>query len=133
MAQAPRLRPKSMPSKKPTTHESLRIPASRVEVDVIAVRRSERVAKRRAVLCERASEAPEPPVGAHLVTPRRGYTHHGNYAGDGSVLHYARSLVPSSAGPSRTVKNHFPGSGQILVLVDRMQHGPNVVSAPPAI
>jgi len=29
------------------------------------------------------------PIGAHLVTPRRGYTHHGIYAGGGRVIHYA--------------------------------------------
>lgn len=29
------------------------------------------------------------PLGAHLVTPRRGYTHHGIYAGNGMVVHYA--------------------------------------------
>ena len=28
------------------------------------------------------------PVGAHLVTPRRGYTHHGIYVGAGQVVHY---------------------------------------------
>ncbi|MCG3189218.1 MAG: hypothetical protein LKCHEGNO_01505 [Burkholderiaceae bacterium] len=28
-------------------------------------------------------------IGAHLVTPRRGYTHHGIYAGGGRVVHYA--------------------------------------------
>ncbi|MGH8788905.1 MAG: lecithin retinol acyltransferase family protein [Cupriavidus necator] len=28
-------------------------------------------------------------VGAHLVTRRRGYTHHGIYAGDDKVVHYA--------------------------------------------
>lgn len=29
------------------------------------------------------------PPGAHLVTPRLGYRHHGLYVGDGRVLHYA--------------------------------------------
>jgi hypothetical protein len=29
------------------------------------------------------------PIGAHLVTPRRGYMHHGVYAGQGRVIHYA--------------------------------------------
>ena len=29
------------------------------------------------------------PLGAHLTTPRRGYLHHGIYAGDGRVIHYA--------------------------------------------
>lgn len=28
------------------------------------------------------------PMGAHLVTPRRGYTHHGIYVGRGEVVHY---------------------------------------------
>lgn len=27
--------------------------------------------------------------GAHLVSPRRGYLHHGIYAGNGRVIHYA--------------------------------------------
>ncbi|HEY3598256.1 MAG TPA: lecithin retinol acyltransferase family protein [Paraburkholderia sp.] len=31
----------------------------------------------------------EPARGAHLVTQRRGYEHHGIYAGDGKVVHYA--------------------------------------------
>jgi hypothetical protein len=31
----------------------------------------------------------EPPLGAHLVTPRRGYLHHGIYVGHGRVIHYA--------------------------------------------
>jgi hypothetical protein len=30
----------------------------------------------------------EPPLGAHLVTPRRGYTHHGIYVGEGWVVQY---------------------------------------------
>lgn len=29
------------------------------------------------------------PIGTHLVTPRRGYMHHGVYAGQGRVIHYA--------------------------------------------
>jgi hypothetical protein len=31
----------------------------------------------------------EPPVGAHLMTSRRGYSHHGIYVGRGSVVHYS--------------------------------------------
>jgi len=30
----------------------------------------------------------EPALGAHLVTPRPGFTHHGIYVGDGRVVHY---------------------------------------------
>jgi len=29
------------------------------------------------------------PLGAHLVTPRRGYVHHGIYVGEGRVVHYS--------------------------------------------
>ena len=31
----------------------------------------------------------EPPLGAHLVTPRFAYSHHGVYVGGGAVVHYA--------------------------------------------
>jgi len=30
----------------------------------------------------------EPPVGAHLVTPWRGFAHHGIYLGGGRIIHY---------------------------------------------
>lgn len=35
------------------------------------------------------STLPEPPIGAHLVTPRPGYKHHGLYIGRGKVIHYS--------------------------------------------
>lgn len=31
----------------------------------------------------------EPQPGAHLISPRRGYMHHGIYVGDGKVVHYS--------------------------------------------
>jgi hypothetical protein len=31
----------------------------------------------------------EPQAGSHLISPRRGYMHHGIYVGDGKVVHYA--------------------------------------------
>lgn len=59
----------------------------------------------------------EPPLGAHLVTPRRGYSHHGIYVGDNKVVHYAGlsgsmrgyavqelSIVDFSAGHGVVVK-----------------------------
>ena len=33
-------------------------------------------------------EGEEPPLAAHLVTPRRGYIHHGLYVGHGRIIHY---------------------------------------------
>jgi len=42
-------------------------------------------------------------MGAHLVTPRRGYTHHGIYAGDGIVIHYAGLSRRIESGPVEEV------------------------------
>ena len=41
----------------------------------------------------------EPPLGAHLVTPRHGYAHHGIYAGHGMVVHYAGYCHRHQRGP----------------------------------
>src|SRR5262245_36515788 len=41
-----------------------------------------------AVRCWMLRPGEEPPLAAHLITPRRGYTHHGLYVGNGSVVHY---------------------------------------------
>ena len=41
----------------------------------------------------------EPPLGSHLVTPRAFYTHHGIYAGDGRVIHYAGLTCRVRRGP----------------------------------
>ena len=46
-----------------------------------------------------ALEGQEPPLGAHLVTPRRGYLHHGIYVGDGKVVHYAGLAYGLRRGP----------------------------------
>lgn len=40
-----------------------------------------------------------PAPGAHLVTGRAGFTHHGIYAGDGVVVHYAGFCKISGSGP----------------------------------
>jgi hypothetical protein len=39
------------------------------------------------------------PLGAHLVTPRRGYTHHGIYVGHGDVVHYMGLSSTLRGGP----------------------------------
>lgn len=41
----------------------------------------------------------EPPLGAHLVTPRHGYAHHGIYVGHGRVVHYAGYCHRYQRGP----------------------------------
>ncbi|WP_084004131.1 lecithin retinol acyltransferase family protein [Cupriavidus pauculus] len=41
----------------------------------------------------------ELPQGAHLVTVRRWYYHHGIYVGNGQVIHYAGFKSPLHCGP----------------------------------
>jgi hypothetical protein len=43
------------------------------------------------------------PVGAHLVTPRHWYEHHGIYVGDGRVVHYSGFCAGYHAGPIEEV------------------------------
>jgi hypothetical protein len=41
----------------------------------------------------------EPPLAAHLVSPRSFYTHHGIYVGNGRVIHYAGLAAGLRRGP----------------------------------
>ena len=45
----------------------------------------------------------DPALGAHLVTSRRGYTHHGIYVGRGMVVHYAGLSRFLHSGPVEEV------------------------------
>ena len=45
----------------------------------------------------------ELPLGSHLVTPRRGYVHHGIYVGDSKVVHYAGLAHGLRRGPVEEV------------------------------
>jgi len=45
----------------------------------------------------------EPPLGAHLVTPRCCYTHHGIYVGGGKVVQYQSTLLKLRGGPVEEV------------------------------
>jgi hypothetical protein len=40
-----------------------------------------------------------PPLGAHLISPRNVYFHHGIYAGEGRVIHYAGWATDRQTGP----------------------------------
>jgi hypothetical protein len=54
--------------------------------------------------CEwRLADAEAPPFASHVVTSRRGYTHHGIYVGDGKVVHYAGLSRGWRAGPVEEV------------------------------
>jgi hypothetical protein len=54
--------------------------------------------------CDYALDAQrEPPTGAHVVTPRRGYTHHGIYVGRGRVVQYGGLSRGLRRGPVEEV------------------------------
>jgi hypothetical protein len=54
--------------------------------------------------CDRALDPHlEPPLGAHVVTPRRGYTHHGIYVGLGRVVQYGGLYRGLGRGPVEEV------------------------------
>jgi hypothetical protein len=54
--------------------------------------------------CDRALDPKhEPPKGAHMVTPRRGYTHHGIYIGRGRVVQYGGLSRGLRRGPVEEV------------------------------
>jgi hypothetical protein len=60
--------------------------------------------RRRLTPCLQALDpAREPPLGAHILTPRRGYTHHGIYVGRGRVVHYGGLSRGLHRGPVEEV------------------------------
>jgi Lecithin retinol acyltransferase len=64
-----------------------------------------------------ASESIDWPLGAHLVSPRRGYLHHGLYAGGGRVIHYAGFNRAFRRGPVEEVAlAHFTRGRSVQVL-----------------
>jgi hypothetical protein len=87
-------------------HGFHQVPGRVVSGEGSPVRRSRstrRSAPRRAAPCTQATAVLKPSIGAHLITPRRGYTHHGIYAGHGTVLHYAGLARDFRAGPVEEV------------------------------
>lgn len=67
---------------------------------------------------DEAAEAAEAdyPLGAHLVTERRGYAHHGIYIGEGKVVHYAGFAGSLHRGPVEEVSlEHFAAGHAVSV------------------
>lgn len=59
-------------------------------------------------------------LGAHLVTPRLGYTHHGIYVGNGRVVHYAGLSRSWLRGPVEEVSlEQFAGGREVIVRKHR--------------
>ena len=64
---------------------------------------------------------PDWPLGTHLTTPRRGYVHHGIYAGDGRVIHYAGFHRAFRRGPvQETTLEQFARGGAVLAAANAM-------------
>jgi Lecithin retinol acyltransferase len=61
----------------------------------------------------------EPPLGSHLVTPRRGYLHHGIYVGARKVVHYAGFAHGLRRGPVEEVSvAHFASGERVWMRSD---------------
>jgi hypothetical protein len=61
----------------------------------------------------------EPPLGAHLITSRRGYTHHGIYVGHSRVVHYSGLSGFWQCGPVEDVSLSQFAAGRSLQIIDR--------------
>jgi hypothetical protein len=66
----------------------------------------------------RAGLEQDPPLGAHLTASRRGYSHHGVYAGQGRVVHYAGLSTLWQCGPVEEVSLARFANGRPLKIVD---------------
>jgi hypothetical protein len=60
----------------------------------------------------------EPSVGAHLITPWLGFTHHGLYVGDGRVVHYGALLYDIIRRPVEEVALDAFAAGRPLFVVE---------------
>lgn len=67
-------------------------------------------------LAETALHEDEIPLGAHLVTPRRGYVHHGIYVGTGHVVHYMGLSAGWRSGPVEEVTLEQFASGHAVTI-----------------
>ena len=80
---------------------------------------------RPAKICQGRPAVQEPPLGAHLVTPRRGYTHHGIYAGGGTVIHYSGLSRSVRRGPVAQVPLAEFANGQTVHVEWRSERALN--------
>src|SRR5271156_2760694 len=70
------------------------------------------------LVAHRVGFAQEPPLGAHLATSRRGYTHHGVYVGGGRVVHYSGLSGFWQCGPVEEVSLARFANGRSVQIVD---------------
>jgi hypothetical protein len=60
----------------------------------------------------------EPPIGVHLMTLRRGYSHHGVYVGGGRIVHYSGLSVFWQCGPVEEVALARFANGRPVRIVE---------------
>src|SRR5687767_1065846 len=70
-----------------------------------------------------------PPLGAHLVTPWLGYTHHGIYVGEGNVVQYGALKYDCIRKPVEEVSMESFAQGRAVFVVTH----PDVSFAPQEI
>ena len=63
----------------------------------------------------------EPPVGAHLVTPWRGFAHHGIYLGGGRVIHYNARVYRFERRPVEETGMDEFAEGRPVFVVDHAE------------
>ena len=69
-------------------------------------------------------------IGAHLISPRKGYTHHGIYIGNNCVIHYAglSDGIKSAPVEKTSVDNFCQGAGYSIRTYSDAKHiGSDVV------
>jgi hypothetical protein len=71
----------------------------------------------------------ELPMGAHLITPRIGYDHHGVYAGGGWVVHYSGLSGFWQCGPVEEVSLSQFVNGHPVRIVEHLElrHSPEEI------
>lgn len=68
----------------------------------------------------RPGTSPALTAGAHIVTPRRAYLHHGIYVGNGQVVHYAGLTHGLRGGPVEVIPiDAFAQGFAFRVVADR--------------
>src|SRR5262245_26587960 len=62
-----------------------------------------------------------PPVGAHLMTPWLGFTHHGVYAGAGKVIHYGALMYDIIRKPVEEVTLEAFAEGRPVFVIEHTE------------
>lgn len=67
------------------------------------------------------ADAEEPPIGAHLVTPWRGFAHHGIYLGGGRIIHYNARVYRFARRPVEETDMAEFAEGRPVFVVDHAE------------